>query len=225
MFGSFHLACCGCARLYFRLLFLEEFGKLHALVVRHRDVGTVVLVHRFLARSRTPWSDVGTVLEAWQYIRPRFATPYWFVAERISDSSDFRSTPKFGHQPPKPCNPQPDCNPRLFYDWITMPKQNRHTFEALPGVYLFPSKKWPCSPNIKWWFSMFPVPQNCRFPLFLGLCSRVPLKKIVLVPLFPKNPGKASLLERFLSFNIFFLWRWQPWMSSPCVYPTHFVTL
>ena len=69
------------------------------------------------------------------------------------------------------------------------------------GGYLF-----PCSPEINWswspvpqiskiWFSMFPVPKYC-------LCSPVPLKiwplfpcspEInALVPLFPKNPGRAS---------------------------------
>ena len=61
---------------------------------------------------------------------------------------------------------------------------------------LFPSKKWHCSlvppkRNLDFLCSLFPkiacVP---LFPLFLGLCSPVPLKKLPLFS-FPQNPWEG----------------------------------
>ena len=82
------------------------------------------------------------------------------------------------------------------------------TIEALPGgvgggavpVPLFPSKNGlvPQKRNIDFLCSLFPkiacVP---LFSLFLGLCSPVPLNKL-LVPLFPKTPGRASLFVDYI---------------------------
>ena len=70
----------------------------------------------------------------------------------------------------------------------------RPSQEGVP-VPLFPSKKWPCSlappkQNLDFLYSLFPkiacVP---LFPLFLGLCSPIPLKKLPLCHCFPKRLG------------------------------------
>ena len=79
-------------------------------------------------------------------------------------------------------------------------------------VPLFPWNKLACSlvPQIsKIWFCMFPVPQYC-------LCSPVPLKiwplflcspEInALVPLFPKTPGRASVLDQIIVAAILESW-------------------
>ena len=86
-----------------------------------------------------------------------------------------------------------------------------------------PSKKWPCSPKTKSWFSMFTVPQNCLFspvphifrPLF-------PWKKLPLFPCSPKPLGGPQYTKKINFIFLKFMKVWTQRVTCKVSYRVNF---
>ena len=87
----------------------------------------------------------------------------------------------------------------IFYLLIIYVEVIREPFSRGVPVPLFPSKIWPCSlvpqkQNLDFLCSLFPkIARVSLFPLFLGLCFPVPLRKL---PLFLCSPKPWAGLIR-----------------------------